>query len=83
MRATGIIRRIDFAGRLVLPPDLCDSLHIERGNDALEIFVDEDKIVLRKYAPACAFCGSFDDLVEYNNVKICKDCVDKISELKK
>ena len=83
MRATGIIRKIDFAGRLVLPPDLCDSLHIERGKDAIEILVEDDKIILRKYAPACAFCGSFDDLVTYNNVKICKNCVDEIGNLKK
>ena len=83
MRATGIIRKIDFAGRLVLPPDLCDSLHIERGKDAIEILVEDDKIILRKYAPACAFCGGFDDMVSYNNVKICKNCVDEIGNLKK
>ena len=83
MRATGIIRKIDFAGRLVLPPDLCDSLHIERGKDAIEILVEDDKIILRKYARACAFCGSFDDLITYNNVKICKNCVDEIGNLKK
>ncbi len=83
MRATGIIRKVDFAGRLVLPPDLCDSLHIERGKDSLEIFVEDDHIILRKYAPACAFCGSFHDLTEFENVKICGNCIKKIAKLKK
>ena len=83
MKATGIIRKVDFAGRLVLPPDLCDSLQISRGKDSLEIFVDGDRIVLRKYAPACAFCGSFDHLTEFENIKICSNCIEKISRLKK
>ncbi len=81
MKATGIIRKVDFAGRLVLPPDLCDALHIERGRDSLEILLEDDKIVLRKYAPACAFCGSFDGLREYAGAKICEHCIKEISNL--
>lgn len=83
MKSTGIIRKIDHVGRLVLPPDICASLHIERGKDSIELLIEDDTILLRKYAPACAFCGSFDGLTEFGNLKICAECIDKIAALKK
>jgi len=74
MKATGIVRRVDVLGRLVLPIELRRTLGIEI-RDPLEIFVDEDSIILRKYAPACVCCGNTDDLVEYKGHNICRDCI--------
>ena len=62
MKSTGIVRRVDELGRVVLPIELRRTFGIEE-KDALEIYVDDDSIVLRKFAPACVFCGSTDDVV--------------------
>jgi transcriptional pleiotropic regulator of transition state genes len=73
MRSTGIVRKIDELGRVVIPMEMRRSMTIEDG-DAFEIFVDEDRIVLSKYTPLCCFCGGGDDLAEYHGKKICKPC---------
>ena len=74
MRATGIVRKIDELGRIVLPCELRRVLHIN-DRDPLEVFVDNDKIVLKKYEPACVFTGSADDLVEYEGRKVSKAAI--------
>lgn len=56
MKATGIVRKVDELGRVVLPIELRRNLDIKE-KDALEIYVDEDKIILKKYEPACIFCN--------------------------
>lgn len=73
MKSTGMVRRIDELGRVVIPMEMRRSMNIEDG-DAFEIFVDGDRIVLSKYLPLCIFCGSGEDLAEYNGKKICKSC---------
>lgn len=78
MKATGIVRKVDELGRIVLPIELRRTLDIEE-RDALEIYLDEDKIVLQKYEPACLFCGSNQGLVSYKGKNICSDCVKNIS----
>lgn len=50
MKSTGIVRKVDELGRIVLPKELRNTLEIKE-KDPLEIFVDEDKIILRKYTP--------------------------------
>ena len=62
MTSTGIVRRIDSMGRFVLPIELRRTLGIE-DNDSLEVFVEDNTIVLRKYLPACVFCGNARDIV--------------------
>lgn len=69
MKATGIVRKLDVLGRVVLPMELRRNLDIQE-QDPLEIFVDEDKIILRKYRPSDIFTGSMDDLVEYQGKKV-------------
>ena len=64
MKSTGIVRRVDELGRIVLPIELRRSLNINE-RDTLEIFVDDEKIVLKKYEPADIFTGNMDDLIEY------------------
>ena len=78
MKATGIVRKVDELGRIVLPIELRRSLDIEE-RDALEIYLDEDRIVLRKYEPACLFCGSSQGLVSYRGKNVCSVCIRGLS----
>ncbi len=81
MKSLGIVRRIDHVGRIVLPKELRTMFNLEDNIDSVEIFVDEDKIILKKYEPSCIFCGSADDVEEYMGKKICKACVSKLASL--
>ena len=73
MKSTGIVRKVDELGRIVLPIELRRTLDINI-KDPVEIYVDGDFIMLKKYEPACVFCGSAKDVTEINgkNVKIHK-----------
>lgn len=80
MKATGIVRRVDDLGRIVLPIELRRNLNIDI-RDSLEIFVDGDYIMLKKYEPACIFCGSVDDVVSYEGKNICRKCIEDLKKL--
>lgn len=74
MKSTGIARKIDELGRIVLPIELRRKLNIDV-KDALEIYTDDDNnIILKKVENACIFCGSGADLVEYKGKQICAAC---------
>ena len=79
MKSTGIIRKADKLGRIVIPMETRKLLDIKE-TDYLEIFTDDDKIVLQKYQPACAFCNKTDDIVYFNGKRICYDCIEKLKE---
>ncbi|MBQ7637702.1 MAG: AbrB/MazE/SpoVT family DNA-binding domain-containing protein [Clostridia bacterium] len=81
MKATGIVRRFDENGRFVIPMELRKQLGLDTRDDALEVFVEDDKIILKKYAPSCVFCGSMDELATYKDKKICAACAGKIGRL--
>ena len=74
MKATGIIRKVDELGRVVLPVELRRKLDIAE-KDELEIHLDNDKIILCKHEPHCVFCANEKKLVEYRNKKVCMDCI--------
>ncbi len=80
VKSTGIVRKVDELGRVVLPIELRNKLGIQE-KDPLEIYVDGSSIILKKYESNCIFCGSSKDLVKYNDKLICKKCTDKISKL--
>ena len=81
MRNLGIVRDIDKLGRFVIPVELRNKLDIENG-DAIEIFAEQDKIILRKYEKYCIFCKEEKtDLVGYLDKPICKKCIDEIKKL--
>ena len=82
MKSTGFVRRIDEAGRIVLPKELRKALHLVENESSLEFYTTEDSIILKKYEPSCMFCNKVEDTVEYEGVKICKDCISKLSKLK-
>ena len=79
MKTTGIVRKIDDLGRMVIPIELRKTMNINK-KDPMEIFVDGDKIILSKYEPACIFCGSADDVIEFEGRTICGSCQEKIAE---
>ena len=77
MKSTGIIRKVDDLGRIVLPIELRRVLDIAE-RDELEIFTESGRIVLQKYEPACIFCGSADDVVNFRDKIICEKCISEI-----
>ena len=77
MKATGIVRRVDDLGRIVIPIELRNSLNIDNDSE-LEIFVEKDQIVFQKYNKRCYFCGGCNDLIEFKNKNICKSCIDEL-----
>lgn len=79
MKSTGIVRKVDELGRVVLPIELRRTLDIAE-KDALEIYVDSDRIVLRKYEPACIFCGSADGITNFRGKYVYKQCALSVGE---
>lgn len=79
MKSTGIVRKVDELGRIVLPIELRRTLDIAE-KDSLEIYVDESTIVLKKYEPACIFCDNVKGIINYKGKNICPECM---QELKK
>lgn len=75
MKSTGIVRKVDELGRIVLPIEIRKNMNID-SRDAVEIFVDEDKIILKKYEPACVFCGNADNVTFFKGKLICRDCIE-------
>ena len=81
MKSTGVVRRVDELGRIVIPIELRRTLDIEI-KDALEIYVDRDQIILKKYEPACLFCGNARDVQNYKGKNICQECLDSIAKIR-
>lgn len=79
MKSTGIVRKVDELGRIVLPIELRRTLGIEE-KDRIEIFVDGESIILRKYQPACIFCDNAKDIINYMGKNICPDCIRAMNE---
>ena len=77
MKSTGIVRKIDGLGRIVLPIELRRTLEIG-DSDSLEIFIEDNTIILKKYQPACIFCNEDDNVVLYKGKNICKNCIDAL-----
>lgn len=80
MKATGIVRKVDELGRIVLPVELRRTLDIEV-RDSLEIYLDGGRIILQKYENTCIFCGSSRGLSIYRGKNVCRDCAHKITML--
>ena len=79
MKSTGIVRKVDELGRVVLPISIRQTMDINE-KDSLEIFTDENRIILQKYQPSCVFCANADNIVFFNGKRICEDCLKKIKE---
>ena len=77
MKSTGIVRNIDELGRLVIPKEMRKKLVIAN-TDPVEFFVEEDKIIVKKYLPVCHFCGAIEDVREFKGKNICAACIEQI-----
>ena len=80
MKATGIVRPVDPLGRVVIPVELRRNLGIKT-DDSMEVFVDGEYIMLKKYEPACIFCGNMKDIQPVRGKNICRDCLDEMKKL--
>lgn len=80
MKSTGIVRKVDELGRVVLPIELRRNLNINE-KDSLEIFVDDEKVILKKYEPADIFTGSMEDLIDYRGKKVAKSSILEMAQL--
>ena len=80
MKATGIVRPVDPLGRVVIPVELRRNLGIKT-DDSLEVFVDGEFIMLKKYEPACIFCGNAKDVQNIHGKNICRACLDELKSL--
>ena len=81
MKSTGIVRKVDELGRIVLPSELRRTLDIAV-RDELEIYLDDDKVVLKKYEPSCIFCASPRNLVSYRGRNVCMECIRNMNDAK-
>ena len=83
MKATGIVRKIDELGRIVLPIELRRSFDMAV-KDAVEIYTEDDKIILKKYQNTCLLCGNsnVDKLTEFEGKYLCADCIEKLKKVK-
>ena len=80
MKSTGIVRKVDELGRIVLPIELRRTLDIAE-KDSLEIYMDGSAIVLKKYQPACIFCDDTMDIVLYHGKNVCAKCLKELKEM--
>lgn len=77
MKSTGIVRRIDELGRVVIPKELRRTMGIAE-KDALEIYTEGDAIVLKKYEACCSFCGGTDDIEKFRDKPVCSQCLNEL-----
>lgn len=78
MKSTGIVRKVDELGRVVIPIEIRNQFGIEE-KDPIEIYVDGTSIILKKYEKSCLFCGSTKNLISFNDKLVCSKCIDKLT----
>ena len=80
MKSTGIVRKVDELGRIVLPIELRRTLNIDE-RDSLEIYVDGNSVILRKYQPSCVFCDNAAEVISYKGKNVCRKCLAELETL--
>jgi len=78
MKSTGILRRVDELGRVVIPIELRRTLDIAE-RDSMEIYVSDGSIILKKHQPTCIFCNSTNNLIVYKDKSVCANCISQLS----
>lgn len=78
MKSTGIVRKIDELGRIVIPKEIRRSFDLKDDEDALEIFVDDNTIILKKYEPSCIFCNTVKNIVTFKGKNVCPKCMQEM-----
>ena len=77
MKSTGMVRKVDELGRIVLPAEIRQNLDIQV-KDAIEIFTEGERIILQKYRPSCIFCNNVDDVTYFQDKRVCRECIAKL-----
>lgn len=80
MKSTGIVRKVDELGRIVLPIEMRRTLDIAE-KDSLEIYVEGTSVILKKYKPSCIFCDSNKDVVQFKGKNVCPKCLKELKSL--
>ena len=80
MKSTGIVRKVDELGRIVLPIEMRRTLDIAE-KDALEIYVEGSSVILKKYKPSCIFCDTAKDVSEFKGMNVCPKCLKELKSL--
>lgn len=80
VKSTGIVRKLDELGRITLPIELRRNLNISE-RDPLEIFVDDERIILKKYEPCDIFTGDMNDLIDYHDKKVSKRSIIEMAKM--
>ncbi len=80
MKSTGIVRKVDELGRIVVPMELRKIMDIKE-KDPIEIFTEGDSIILKKYTDSCVFCGDSENVVRFDAKIVCRNCLDKLKQL--
>lgn len=82
MKETGIVRGLDNMGRVVIPKEIRKFLDMTEGVDEFEIYMQDDSIILKKHKPSCVFCGAEENCIDFENQKVCKNCIEKMQMIK-
>lgn len=77
----GVSRKVDQLGRIVLPVEIRRTLDIVEEKDSLEIFIEEDKLYLKKYEPACVFCSNARNVISFKGRNVCKSCLNELKKI--
>ncbi|MFW5976758.1 MAG: AbrB/MazE/SpoVT family DNA-binding domain-containing protein [Bacillota bacterium] len=80
MKSVGITRKVDQLGRVVLPKELRKTMGINK-KDSMEIFVDEDKIIFKKYDPGCTFCDNVENTIQFKGKTLCEECIAEFNKM--
>ena len=79
MKTTGIVRPVDRMGRVVIPKEIRNQLDVKNDVDSFEIYMEEDKVVLKKFKPSCIFCSSDENVIEFSGHNVCTSCIEKLN----
>ena len=81
MKSTGIVRKVDELGRVVIPIETRRTLGLNE-KDQVEIFIDGENIILKKYEPSCIFCNEMNNVINYKGKIICNNCLEEMKSIK-
>ena len=81
MKATGIIRNVDGVGRFVIPAEMRKVFGIKETGGALEMFVEDDRIILKKYEPCCIFCKCEENIQIFKGKNVCSKCAEELGSI--
>ena len=81
MKSTGVVRPIDRMGRVVIPMEIRAMLNLKDNVDSVEIFMDGDRVIIKKYQPTCVFCNEISSGVKFSGYNVCNECIEKLKNI--